>query len=635
MGAQHDQRKIDAAIELGFLNQANLESIRSAQKESKYPAIEIAIRQGFLDKKQLHVINNFANPFDVVPGYRIDGLIGQGGVGVVFKATQIRMDRPVAIKLISQAAARNELAPKRFEREAQIVGKLRHPNIISAIDFGVHREQLFLVMEFVEGVDAEEYLEKENSIPEVHGWIMARQVCHALDNANQMGIIHRDIKPANMILTQAPSGSQIPPSVPFVKIADFGLAKFKQNHTDAAITMEQSVSGTPYYMSPEQVMASDIDHRSDIYSLGMTLWHLITGSPPIHGTGPLDVIAKKMKLEDKWLSENAEQVSKPGFELLSKMCRHKRDERIGDYKELDSMIVSVIESFEKNSPSETVKLYQSGEPFSAKAKIKTTQHLDTHVMPDRRHSDSKEVSELAATQALPKSALHRENKKSIWGPLKIVALGLGLLLIASFILWPKGKEITDGIPKQAEQLKFETSLKKFEGPPHFLFDGLTLDPTQKFTGTWDVAQGKELANVLAGNGTRKFRCRDAKRNPINYYLFECGFRHNEADSIRFSILDEEGTEYLALNITTEQVVLEVATNELANSPLPRFDEKTFGYHEVSISAQPDHWHIELDSKFIGQVPRSDGFVGPGSVDLNVQGTGSGHFESVRFRKFKN
>ena len=356
MSKSKSQEKFDAAVELKLLNQKQLDSIKSEQKKSKIPPLEIAIRKGYLTRKQLDLLEIITNPTSLVPGYRIDGYLGQGGSGTVYKATQLRMDRSVAIKTLNRIAAHNELTPKRFEREAKIIGRLRHPNIISAFDFGIHNEQLYLVMEFADGIDADEFLAKQQRILEFQAWHIARQVCHALENAIQHGVTHRDIKPGNLILTTAPAGTQLPTNVPLVKVADFGLAKFSDKKLDATITLDQTVSGTPFYMSPEQVKAEKIDHRSDIYSLGTTTWHLITGTPPITGGSPLDVITNKMKLEDEWLSKLPEGISKTGFELLKKMCRYDREHRIDDYPTLSREIESVIEQLEQNTSKETAGL---------------------------------------------------------------------------------------------------------------------------------------------------------------------------------------------------------------------------------------------------------------------------------------
>ena len=379
-------QNLDAAVDLGFLNKKQLEAVEKEQRESNYPALEIAIRKGYLNRKQLDILSIFAEPESVVPGYRIDGFLGEGGVGVVYKATQLRMDRPVAIKTINRAAARDDLTPKRFEREARIVGQLRHPNIISAFDFGVHDDKLYLVMEFVDGIDAEKQLFEHRRFPESHAWFIARQVCHALDNAKQLGVIHRDIKPGNLILTEAPAGTPMPAGVPFVKVADFGLAKFNDQRNDSTITMEQSVSGTPFYMSPEQIKAMEIDHRSDIYSLGTTIWHLITGAPPVVGNGPLDVISSKMKLEDTWL-EPTEGISESGFQLLTKMCRHDREQRIDDYSELSAEIDLVIDSLENSTPPATL-LSADTAKFSPSAKVLTLHEMATTLTADKISSDA-------------------------------------------------------------------------------------------------------------------------------------------------------------------------------------------------------------------------------------------------------
>jgi len=357
------EKKIAIAMRLGLLSEQQLQLIEQKKAQSKIPAVEIAVRNGYLDPSQLDLINICSDPLDVVPGYRIDGLIGQGGVGVVFKATQLRMNRDVALKTINQFTVDNQNAIKRFEREAQIVGNLRHPNIVSAFDFGVHNEKLYLVMEFVDGIDGQKFLGQEVLLQELQAWHIALQVCHALDYANQKGIIHRDIKPGNLILTQPPSGTQLPPNVPFVKIADFGLARFKDRPTDSSLTIDQGISGTPYYMSPEQVLGQNIDHHSDIYALGTTLWHMIAGFPPITGPDPFAVITAKMKSEDDWLAQRPKEISVVGFELLKKMCRYKRQDRLSDYSVLIDEIKSVISELTHQSLSQTTDFVSSNQNF--------------------------------------------------------------------------------------------------------------------------------------------------------------------------------------------------------------------------------------------------------------------------------
>ena len=660
-------QNLDAAVELGFLSEKQLESIEKEQAQSNYPALEIAIRKGFLNRKQLDILNIFAEPESVVPGYRIDGFLGEGGVGVVYKATQLRMDRPVAIKTINRAAARNDLTPKRFEREARIVGQLRHPNIISAFDFGVHEEKLFLVMEFVDGVDAEKQLWEHSRFPESHAWYIARQVCHALDNAKQLGIIHRDIKPGNLILTEAPAGTPMPAGVPFVKVADFGLAKFSDQQKDATITMEQSVSGTPFYMSPEQIQALEIDHRSDIYSLGATIWHLISGAPPVVGNGPLDVISAKMKLEDTWL-ELPVGMSESGFHLLEKMCRHDREQRIDDYSELSREIDEVIGCLGEPEPQmllsgDTAKFSPSAKVLTLREIAKTftgdgisdaadsddfelsTSAVESDSFADTRHFDSATSHDLTQA-AVSKSDVASTSKRWL-SPGFWTAVLLGVVMLSSaFYFLPKlierkPTENNQGIKIVNSDETSRIQLTDFSGAPTFLFNGTEVDPTHRFTGTWEADKGGEDGTegiVLAGLGTRDFRCRNSLRQPLDNYRFVCGFRHHKSELIEFKFIDPDsgGEEKVLFQVSITPEVATLTAGETSQEcKLAQFDgDQSFGFHQFRIESQPGYWRIEVDRDQLGEIDKPDSFVGDDSlIQLSIQGTGSAHFEGIYFHEF--
>lgn len=217
-----------------------------------------------------------------IPGYTILEKLGKGSMGVVFKARQNSVNRIVAIKILLDGLAQNKEFIRRFEREAQIAAKLSHNNIVNAIDAGEAGGRYFFVMEFVEGPTIKDFLDKNKVFEEKDAVRIAMAVAEALKHANQRGLIHRDVKPENVILTK--DGG--------VKLADLGLARLTGDETWGLSEAGMAI-GTPYYISPEQVRGqTDVDIRADLYSLGATLYHMVTGKVPYSGETPAEVMRK-------------------------------------------------------------------------------------------------------------------------------------------------------------------------------------------------------------------------------------------------------------------------------------------------------------------------------------------------------
>jgi len=234
------------------------------------------------------------------PGYEVLQLLGRGGMGAVYQARQIELDRLVAIKLLPLEISVDKSFSDRFRREAQAMARLHHPNIITVFDFGATRQgHLFFVMEFVDGADLLQLIHESRRIGVSDldcddALKIVEQVCTALEYAHEKGIVHRDIKPANVMVDAKHR----------VKVADFGLARLLEPGTiDLGHTMTGMVMGTPDYMAPEQMRDMNVDHRADIYSVGIMLYEMLCGEVPKGSFAPpsrrigcdprLDVIVRR------------------------------------------------------------------------------------------------------------------------------------------------------------------------------------------------------------------------------------------------------------------------------------------------------------------------------------------------------
>ena len=207
--------------------------------------------------------------------YRIDALLGKGGMGAVFRAENTRIGKPVAIKILVRAYERGSESERRFSREARIVGSLGHPNIVEIFDLGALEDGApYQVMELLEGRTLAERIRREGALEVDEALDVADQVLSALGAAHQRGIVHRDLKPDNVFL--ATRGG-----VPVVKLLDFGISKnLAREDETLSLTRPGAVVGTPYYLSPEQAKGDPIDHRADIWSMGVVLYETLTGALP-------------------------------------------------------------------------------------------------------------------------------------------------------------------------------------------------------------------------------------------------------------------------------------------------------------------------------------------------------------------
>nr|HEX4318951.1 serine/threonine-protein kinase [Kofleriaceae bacterium] len=216
----------------------------------------------------------------VVDGkYRIDGVLGSGGMGVVVAATHVRLGTQVAIKLLRRDAATLPDIAQRFLREARAASRLRSGHVCKALDVGqLATGEPYIVMERLTGSDLHSTVRTHGALAPVTAAAYILQACEALDEAHALGMIHRDLKPANLMLSHTPQAA------PHVKVLDFGLATAASDDVDGQLTRANVTMGSPHYMPPEQLRsARAADARSDIWALGVTLYELVTGAPPFRG----------------------------------------------------------------------------------------------------------------------------------------------------------------------------------------------------------------------------------------------------------------------------------------------------------------------------------------------------------------
>lgn len=280
----------NVAVRLGFTTTDKIEACLHLQESMRMLGLtpgrlgEILLREGCLTEIQIHEVLSFQayrNALASIPGYKIISRIGRGAIGAVYRALQCSMDRIVAIKCLIRKYAGDEDFRGRFLREARVAARLNHENIVQGIDAGVSKGIPYFVMEYVDGPTVSELLEITGIFVEKEALSVTLQLALALEHTHARGIVHGDVKPANVILTREG----------IAKLCDLGLAR--PCHEASALPESEKVMGTPDYVSPEVARGQGrADIRSDLYSLGATVYHMVTGIVPIVDENSSDVILR-------------------------------------------------------------------------------------------------------------------------------------------------------------------------------------------------------------------------------------------------------------------------------------------------------------------------------------------------------
>jgi serine/threonine-protein kinase len=281
------------AVEQGLCTdqelRGSLDALESRRKSGPIELKDLMVEFGYLTRSQAERLKKSVRESKTadhqIPGYKIIGKLGAGAMAVVYKGRQLSLNRMVAIKVLPKRFTENPEYVERFYKEGQAAGKLNHPNIVQAIDVGEAGGYHYFVMEYVEGKTLADDLTAGKVFDEREALEIIIQVAHALAHAHARGLIHRDVKPKNIMIGN--DGA--------VKLADMGLAR-ETTDIEAAQTEAGKTYGTPYYISPEQIRGRvDIDGRADIYGLGATFYHMVTGRVPFMAEDSAEVMKKHLR----------------------------------------------------------------------------------------------------------------------------------------------------------------------------------------------------------------------------------------------------------------------------------------------------------------------------------------------------
>jgi eukaryotic-like serine/threonine-protein kinase len=348
--------------------------------------------------------------------YRIQGFLGRGAMGSVYRAEHVIIRRQVALKLLHPALVTIPEIAARFEREAFAIGRIDHPNCVGVSDFGrLEDGSLYLALELVHGRPLADVLDNEGRLEPRRALRIARHVLRGLAHAHRAGIVHRDVKPGNVVLTERDGDPD------FAKVLDFGIAKLEgQAETvegGEKLTQAGIACGTPSYMAPEQVVGDSADARSDVYAVGIMLFELIAGRPPFDDDDQVAILAMHTTKPPPSLAEAASDVQVPlGTETLLRRALEKRREDRFDSAE--AMIEAIDACLDDGASASRRKAEDGPGP---------TDEPEQPPKPSRRvHPEAATVLATRAGRAMTELVARNRRVKRIWPVLACVALVLGL-----------------------------------------------------------------------------------------------------------------------------------------------------------------------------------------------------------------
>lgn len=554
---------------------------------------------GMMTAAQRDIVDSLMNPKDIVPGYELLSHLGHGGMGVVYRARQLAFDRVVALKTVLLGAGASQAALARFEQEARSLGRLTHPHLVTAYDFGRHQGRLYLAMEFVDGENTSEWLARHENVPEATVWGIIRQAAAGLAYAASAGVIHRDIKPANLLMTRPPAGFPLPKNLPLVKVADFGLALLAEEIDERTrLTSDGTTVGSPQYMAPEQLAGSRVDHRADIYGLGATAYQLLTDRAPFQGLAVMQVFAQKLNNDPPPASDFRTDLSPASRRLLRDMMHRDPEQRLADYDTVLQRIDTVLAELDGQTPAGMSNV-------TAVIDKPAASPLVDHVVP-----------------ATP--------SRRFYGVIATVVGLLVLLFAASFAPWFNPAIPTPG-PRTWQPTEWAVSC----------YNGKTLQGWRTIKGNWIPGQDDgEGGRLMTGSngviGYPLFRLDGKIRRSLTGYQVLSVANVHTADAAELQFGVANTTEMSTASRFVLRLIkgrAQLGTRASHHGPLTtiiaerELDNDAERDHELRLERQERDWYVSVDGSLLGSVPVPNVPVLP-EFQLAAEGSGIARFGDI-------
>ncbi len=576
---QLSRRILEIAAAQGMLTQESYDTVSTLDGD----VCDQAIARDLISTATIDLLRPLADADRFLPGYHIEELIGQGGAGAVYRARQTALGRNVALKLLKSGVLEDATVTARSQLEARIGASLQHPGIVTVYDYGVHQQRIYLALELLTGESLESLIDRAGALDPQESLRIVRQVAAALRYANSEGVVHRDIKPGNLMLTDDNAGTSDLASGKVVKVTDFGLAFNSERANATRLTVAGATLGTPCYVAPEQLESTDVDQRADIYALGATLFHMVTGQQPFGNANGFKALAAKMQGSEEWLEAMDDSVPQPVRQLIIDMTKSDPASRIPDYEALATRVEKTL----------------NGE------------------MPDRIAVHTKSNDE-PSTPPAPKS-----RSRTRWLLIAGLALLVPIAFAIQYLLPNESVQRDPGLTVVPER-RVVSEERSEHTQPFRLLDVRSGVPNERHRGGWKISKDIQEGEVLEGqNGWLRYKLtREHKQS--GYYHFKVDVDTSPGGDVDVCFGFEENGVCNIARVQKDRVIL--GRGRVSDEDEPNFgaaisdaylqfestgkEKRTLPStpHEsrIVVERQPDAWFVFVNGTALGAVPATEG-----------------------------